>query len=125
MWIRNNSQRQSREAMLARMSEVGIPAMAGVEGEDCILLERPCDVTKLPGFEQGDCSVQDGAAQQAAALLDPQPGEWVLDACAAPGGKTAHCWTPAGPGWRGCRRRRRQPPQAGAGEPDRSAFRPK
>ena len=90
MWIRNNSQRQSREAMLARMSEVGIPAMAGVEGEDCILLERPCDVTKLPGFEQGDCSVQDGAAQQAAALLDPQPGEWVLDACAAPGGKTAH-----------------------------------
>ena len=90
MWIRNNSQRQSREAMLARMSEAGIPAMAGVEGEDCILLERPCDVTKLPGFEQGDCSVQDGAAQQAAALLDPQPGEWVLDACAAPGGKTAH-----------------------------------
>lgn len=90
MWIRNNSQRQSREAMLARMSEAGIPAMSGVEGEDCILLERPCDVTKLPGFEQGDCSVQDGAAQQAAALLDPQPGEWVLDACAAPGGKTAH-----------------------------------
>ncbi|MBP4067148.1 16S rRNA (cytosine(967)-C(5))-methyltransferase RsmB [Aeromonas caviae] len=90
MWIRNNSQRQSREAMLARMSEAGIPAMAGVEGEDCILLEHPCDVTKLPGFEQGDCSVQDGAAQQAAALLDPQPGEWVLDACAAPGGKTAH-----------------------------------
>lgn len=90
MWIRNNSLRQSREAMLARMSEAGIPAMAGVEGEDCILLEHPCDVTKLPGFEQGDCSVQDGAAQQAAALLDPQPGEWVLDACAAPGGKTAH-----------------------------------
>jgi len=90
MWIRNNSQRQSREQMLARMAEAGINAMAGEEGEDCILLERPCDVTKLPGFEVGDCSVQDGAAQQAAALLDPQPGEWVLDACAAPGGKTAH-----------------------------------
>ena len=90
MWIRNNSQRQSRDAMLARMAEVGINAVAGEEGEDCILLERPCDVTKLPGFEVGDCSVQDGAAQQAAALIDPQPGEWVLDACAAPGGKTAH-----------------------------------
>ncbi|MFM5323336.1 16S rRNA (cytosine(967)-C(5))-methyltransferase RsmB [Aeromonas veronii] len=90
MWIRNNSQRQSREQMLARMAEAGINAVAGEEGEDCILLERPCDVTKLPGFEVGDCSVQDGAAQQAAALLDPQPGEWVLDACAAPGGKTAH-----------------------------------
>lgn len=90
MWIRNNASRQSREAMLARMAEAGIEASAGAQGEDGILLERPCDVTKLPGFEEGDCSVQDGAAQQAAALLDPQPGEWVLDACAAPGGKTAH-----------------------------------
>ena len=90
MWIRNNSQRQSREQMLARMAEVGINAVAGEEGEDCILLERPCDVTKLPGFETGDCSVQDGAAQQAARLLDPQPGDWVLDACAAPGGKSGH-----------------------------------
>ncbi|WP_441296514.1 transcription antitermination factor NusB, partial [Aeromonas sp. HMWF014] len=42
MWIRNNSQRQSREQMLARMAEVGINAVAGEEGEDCILLERPC-----------------------------------------------------------------------------------
>ena len=90
MWIRNNGQRQSRDQMLARMAEVGINAQAGDEGADCILLERPCDVTKLPGFEQGDCSVQDGAAQLAAQLLDPQPGEWILDACAAPGGKTAH-----------------------------------
>jgi 16S rRNA (cytosine967-C5)-methyltransferase len=117
MWIRNNSQRQSREQMLARMSRGGHPGH-GRCGRDCILLERPCDVTKLPGFEQGDCSVQDGAAQQAAALLDPQPGEWVLDACAAPGGKNCPpAGTPAGPGRRGCRRRRRQPPQAGAGEP--------
>ncbi|MFG0832847.1 16S rRNA (cytosine(967)-C(5))-methyltransferase RsmB [Aeromonas bivalvium] len=90
MWIRNNGQRQSREQMLARMAEAGIHAAAGEEGADCILLERPCDVTKLPGFETGDCSVQDGAAQLAAQLLDPQPGEWILDACAAPGGKTAH-----------------------------------
>ncbi len=90
MWIRNNSRRQSRDQMLVRLAEAGIEASAGAEGSDTILLERPCDVTKLPGFEVGDCSVQDGAAQQAAALLDPQPGEWVLDACAAPGGKTAH-----------------------------------
>lgn len=90
MWIRNNASRQSRDTLLARLAEAGIAASAGAEGADTILLERPCDVTKLPGFEVGDCSVQDGAAQQAAALLDPQPGEWVLDACAAPGGKTAH-----------------------------------
>ena len=68
--------------------EIAIQALdeAGVG----ICLDAPCDVLKLPGFEQGDCSVQDAAAQQAARLLDPQPGDWVLDACAAPGGKTAH-----------------------------------
>lgn len=90
MWIRNNGSRQSRYAMLARMAEADLEASAGSEGDQSILLARPCDVAKLPGFEAGDCSVQDGAAQQAATLLDPQPGEWVLDACAAPGGKTAH-----------------------------------
>ena len=45
---------------------------------------------RLPGFDDGQVSVQDEAAQLAAALLDPQPGERVLDACAAPGGKTCH-----------------------------------
>ncbi|MGL5948748.1 MAG: 16S rRNA (cytosine(967)-C(5))-methyltransferase RsmB [Aeromonas sp.] len=90
MWIRNNSQRQSREVMLARLSDVGIEATAGSEGQDTILLAHPCDVAKLPGFAQGDCSVQDGAAQQAAELLGACAGDWVLDACAAPGGKTAH-----------------------------------
>jgi 16S rRNA (cytosine967-C5)-methyltransferase len=47
-------------------------------------------VLALPGFEDGDISVQDEAPQQAAELLNPQAGETVLDACAAPGGKTAH-----------------------------------
>jgi 16S rRNA (cytosine967-C5)-methyltransferase len=48
------------------------------------------DVTLLPDFNKGDVSVQDAAAQLAAPLLDPQPGDRVLDACAAPGGKTSH-----------------------------------
>jgi 16S rRNA (cytosine967-C5)-methyltransferase len=47
-------------------------------------------VSELPGFYSGAVSVQDSGAQVAAVLLDPQPGERVLDACAAPGGKTAH-----------------------------------
>jgi len=47
-------------------------------------------VSELPGFTHGDVSVQDAAAQFAALLLDAQPGERVLDACAAPGGKTGH-----------------------------------
>ena len=48
------------------------------------------DVTALPGFSEGEVSVQDAGAQYAAPLLDAQPGERVLDACAAPGGKSGH-----------------------------------
>ncbi len=55
-----------------------------------ILLTQPCDVESLPGFLQGEVSVQDGAAQLAAELLAPLPHQRVLDACAAPGGKTTH-----------------------------------
>lgn len=54
------------------------------------MLDAPCDVALLPGFASGKMSVQDAAAQIAAGLLDCVPGMHVLDACAAPGGKTAH-----------------------------------
>lgn len=54
------------------------------------MLGRPLPVERLPGFAAGLVSVQDPGAQQAALLLDPAPGSRVLDACAAPGGKTAH-----------------------------------
>ena len=53
-------------------------------------LAQPQAVERLPGFEQGDLSVQDAAAQLATQLLAPRPGMRVLDACAAPGGKTGH-----------------------------------
>jgi len=59
-------------------------------GETAFLLETPLPVERLPGFREGQLSVQDWGAQQAAPLLDAQPGMRVLDACAAPGGKTAH-----------------------------------
>ncbi len=55
-----------------------------------LVLDNPCAVEQLPGFKQGRVSVQDGAAQLAAVLLDVRPGQRVLDACAAPGGKTMH-----------------------------------
>ncbi len=55
-----------------------------------LTLGAPCAVTDLPGFADGEVSVQDGGAQLAAVLLDPRPGERVLDACAAPGGKACH-----------------------------------
>ena len=57
---------------------------------DAVVLERPVAVQTLPGFEVGAVSVQDGGAQLAALLLDAKPGMRVLDACAAPGGKTLH-----------------------------------
>ncbi len=53
---------------------------------------NPRPVSAIPGFAAGHFSVQDAHAQWAAVLLDPRPGERVLDACAAPGGKTGHLW---------------------------------
>lgn len=59
-------------------------------GDTALLLDRPVPVERLPGFREGRVSVQDWGAQQAARLLDARDGMRVLDACAAPGGKTAH-----------------------------------
>ncbi len=59
-------------------------------GDNAFLLDRPLPVERLPGFREGRISVQDWGAQQAAILLEARDGIRVLDACAAPGGKTAH-----------------------------------
>ncbi len=67
---------------------------AGLDGDQigpvAVRLDRAVDVGRLPGFAQGLVSVQDAGAQLAAPLLQTEPGQRVLDACAAPGGKTAH-----------------------------------
>ncbi len=68
--------------------EADVPARQ--TGVDAITLDKAVSVHSLPGFDQGWVSVQDAGAQWAARLLDAQPGERVLDACAAPGGKTGH-----------------------------------
>jgi 16S rRNA (cytosine967-C5)-methyltransferase len=80
----------TRAAYLARLSEAGLAAHAVPEVDSALTLESPVAVESLPGFAAGDVSVQDAAAQLAALLLDVRPGERVLDACAAPGGKAAH-----------------------------------
>ncbi len=90
MTLRVNAGRCSREAYLSRLSAAGIAARPGALSPQAVYLERPVDVTALPGFAEGDVSVQDEAAQLAALLLQPAPGDRVLDACAAPGGKTCH-----------------------------------
>ena len=88
--LRVNSTRCSREAYLAKLSTMGVSATLAPHTLSGITLDSPIDVTLLPGFADGEVSVQDGAAQLAAPLVAPQPGERILDACAAPGGKTTH-----------------------------------
>lgn len=94
MALRINRRRGDREAYLARLVESGIEARLCTHSPDGLVLEKPCDVQALPGFVEGDVSVQDEAAQLAAELLGPalapRPGGRVLDACCAPGGKTCH-----------------------------------
>jgi len=89
MVLRVNRRRMSRDDYLARLVVAGIEARALPE-PDAVQLARPLPVAELPGFAEGEVSVQDAAAQWAAELLEPAPGQRVLDACAAPGGKTAH-----------------------------------
>ncbi|WIM04714.1 MAG: 16S rRNA (cytosine(967)-C(5))-methyltransferase RsmB [Candidatus Nitricoxidivorans perseverans] len=88
MALRVNPRRADIEGCLAELAAAGIAARA-LDGA-AILLERPIPVDRLPGFAEGRVSVQDQGAQRAAALLDAKDGMRVLDACAAPGGKTAH-----------------------------------
>ena len=90
MWLRVNLAHQSRAEYLQRLEASGIEVSQLDEAGAGICLQHPCDVEQLPGFSDGDCSVQDAAAQRAAWLLAPQAGDWILDGCAAPGGKTAH-----------------------------------
>ena len=78
------------EEMLARLADEGVGAARHAQVETAIVLDSPCDVVQLPGFETGRLSVQDASAQLAASLLECKPGERVLDACAAPGGTTIH-----------------------------------
>jgi 16S rRNA (cytosine967-C5)-methyltransferase len=80
----------TRAAYCDRLAQAGIAAQAVPDVDSALILESPVPVEMLPGFHAGEVSVQDAAAQLAATLLDAQPGERVLDACAAPGGKAAH-----------------------------------
>jgi len=88
--LRVNRRQGSRDAYLAELAAAGIEAVPCTFSADGIRLLQPQDVTALPGFAAGRLSVQDEAAQLAAELLELAPGQRVLDACAAPGGKTCH-----------------------------------
>ncbi len=88
--LRVNARRTSRARYLERLDAAGLAASAAQHAECGLVLAAPAPITALPGFAEGEVSVQDVAAQLAAGLLDLAPGQRLLDACAAPGGKTAH-----------------------------------
>lgn len=89
--LRANRRRTNPARLVERLLGAGHAAAAHAWLPDAIVLEDSTDVTALPGYAAGEFSVQDGAAQLAPDLLDLRDGLRVLDACAAPGGKAAHC----------------------------------
>ncbi|WP_082954643.1 16S rRNA (cytosine(967)-C(5))-methyltransferase RsmB [Acidihalobacter prosperus] len=96
MTLRINRAKTDIETYAAMLRTEGIGAKAGRHAPDSLVLAQPVDVEALPGFRAGWVSVQDEAAQLAAGLVAASPAHRVLDACAAPGGKTAHLIERAG-----------------------------
>lgn len=90
MWLRVNLTRTTRSAYLDALRAAGHAATPSDEVMSAVRLEQPMAVEALLGFAEGEVSVQDIAAQRAAGYLDLAPGQRILDACAAPGGKTGH-----------------------------------
>lgn len=90
LWLRVNRRRTTPERLRDELAAAGIDAETDERFPDALRLDRPAPVSTLPGFADGQFSVQDAGAQSAADLLDLSPGHKVLDACAAPGGKAAH-----------------------------------
>ncbi len=88
--LRVNRRVQSRADYLDKLATAGLEATACPHSPDGVTLSAATDVKALPGFAEGAISVQDEGAQLAEALLDADDGMRVLDACAAPGGKTCH-----------------------------------
>ena len=86
--LRVNCRHGDVASYLQRLNQAGHPAHQ--TGPEAVTLDKAIPVHSLPGFDEGHVSVQDAGAQWAARLLDAQAGERVLDACAAPGGKTGH-----------------------------------
>jgi 16S rRNA (cytosine967-C5)-methyltransferase len=94
LWLRANRQATTRDAYRERLREAGIEAEVDDAIDralpDALRLAGSMAVADLPGFAEGQVSVQDGSAQAVADALAPPRGARVLDACAAPGGKAAH-----------------------------------
>ncbi|MBO6557588.1 MAG: 16S rRNA (cytosine(967)-C(5))-methyltransferase RsmB [Pseudomonadales bacterium] len=90
MTLRVNLSRTTRTAYLELLANNNIMAQEGAFTDSAIILKEPTHAMSLPGFSEGLVSIQDEAPQLAPTLMNLEPGMRVLDACAAPGGKTCH-----------------------------------
>jgi 16S rRNA (cytosine967-C5)-methyltransferase len=90
LWLRVNTRRTAIAAQLSALEAAGFRGYREPLAPDALRIEPAADVRSLPGFAAGHVSVQDAAGQLAIDLLAPRKGERILDACAAPGGKTCH-----------------------------------
>lgn len=90
LWLRINRKQADETVLRGDLKDAGFEISDHDYARDAISISPAAAVARIPGFEQGWLSVQDPAAQLARDLLDPRPGDRILDACAAPGGKTAH-----------------------------------
>ena len=88
--LRVNLQKNSRDALASELNQAGATCQPGELAPSALRLEQAVNLSALTAFAEGRCSVQDEAAQLCADLLKLEPGQKVLDACAAPGGKTGH-----------------------------------
>ena len=79
-----------RDDYQKQLKEINIFSQSSTIAPQALILKNPVGVTRLPGFENGSCYVQDISAQLAAQLISPKKGEFILDACSAPGGKATH-----------------------------------
>jgi 16S rRNA (cytosine967-C5)-methyltransferase len=89
LWLRVNPLRTDRGALLAAFAAAGIAAEPGTHPQ-AVRLQESAPIRDLPGYEQGWFAVQDESAMNGGTALAPEPGDRVLDLCAAPGGKTTH-----------------------------------
>ncbi len=88
--LRANRPRVDRDTLAGLFNKEGLETAPGKYAPDALIVNSHGPVPELPGYDEGLFSVQDEAAQLVSLLADPKPGEFVLDACAAPGGKSAH-----------------------------------
>ena len=88
--LRTNTLRTNRAKLLAEIKEEVTQAVPTPFSPEGIFIDPPVPVSRIPRFQEGWFQVQDESSQLVAHIVDPKPGERVLDACAAPGGKTTH-----------------------------------